>query len=63
MDINKLRETLASRHGEWTRIAADAGVSRRTIYRIVNQKNSPNLQTLIDLDRALAEKSPENQAV
>jgi DNA-binding phage protein len=57
MDIKTLCTKLEARRGEWTSIAAQAGVSRRTIYRIVNGKNLPNLQTMLDLDAALSAKS------
>ena len=56
MDIIELRAKLSSRRGEWTRIAESAGVTRRTIYRIVNGKNMPNLQTVMDLQRVLTSK-------
>jgi len=54
MEMQELRSLLASRRGEWTRLAAMAGVNRRTIYRIVNDDGyMPNLKTFLDLDRAV----------
>ena len=53
MDLKKLCERLEARRGEWSAIADHAGLSRRTIYRIVNGKNMPNMRTVMDLESAL----------
>ena len=63
MDIQTLCEKLVARRGEWTSIANRAGLSRRTIYRIVNGQNMPNLRTVMDLEGALASSKPRRSKV
>lgn len=54
MDITFLRETLNDRRGQWTRIADAAGLSRKTIQRIVDDPTyNPTLATVNALTSAL----------
>lgn len=54
MDIDVLRQRLSDCRDRWGDIAASAGVSRKTLYRIADQPDyMPNLQTFLDLQRAI----------
>lgn len=56
MDIDVLRQRLSGCRERWGEIAAVAGVSRKTLYRIADQPDyMPNLQTFLDLQRAIEE--------
>lgn len=54
-ELQRIREELASRHGEWTKIAAAAGLSRKTLGRVVaNADYMPNVRTLFRIQSGLA---------
>lgn len=54
MDIEQVRSALDSRRGEWSKIAAGAGINRKTIWRImVDPEYLPTLRTLRGLASAL----------
>ena len=54
MDIKTLRDRLVDRRGQWTAIAAQAGVNRKTIERIVHEADYlPTMRTMIRLQGAL----------
>jgi DNA-binding phage protein len=53
MDIEALRQELAGRAGQLGKLAAEAGVSRKTVSRILNGHGMPNLRTVQALAKSL----------
>ena len=53
MDIEALRQELAGRSGQLGKLAAEAGVSRKTVSRILNGHGMPNLRTVQALAKSL----------
>lgn len=53
-EMNVLRAWLADQRGRWTRIAADTGLSTKTLSRIANgEVDSVNLRTYTKLREAM----------
>jgi DNA-binding XRE family transcriptional regulator len=60
MDIEVLRARLSGCRDRWDEVAALAGVSRKTLYRIADRPEyMPNLKTFVDIDRAIGIARPE----
>ena len=54
MDYETLKLRLAARKGQWTEIGATAGVDRRTIYRLLHERDyNPSYQTMRKLSLAM----------
>lgn len=62
MDEQNIKEILKRNGVSWARFADIAGVSRVTVYRIVNNKSSGNGATLKRLQSALARLERERSA-
>jgi hypothetical protein len=60
-EMNVLRAWLADQRGRWTRIAADTGLSTKTLARIAHGQESVNLRTYTKLREAMkaASQLPE----
>jgi DNA-binding phage protein len=58
MDIEALRKQLAGRFGELGKLAEQAGVSRKTVSRILNGHGMPNLRTVKALTESLQATEP-----
>lgn len=62
-ELQTMREELALRRGELTKIAAAAGLSRKTLGRVVaNADYMPNLRTVLRIQSGLTSVRQEQTA-
>lgn len=54
-EIERVRQQLLTRKGQWRRIAQESGVAHRAIYNVVYAKNDPRTSTIQALARWLQE--------
>ena len=62
MDIEAIKQQLDRRRGQWTVIAEVAGLSRKTLQRIMSDPGyNPTLATITSLEDAIRGTRPKQQ--
>lgn len=59
MDLDTLKSRLLARRSRWNEIAERAGVHRKTLQRIADGRNIPNMATAAKIENAMRRKRAE----